>query len=170
MVERYPSLPWILPFVVFMVFLALKDYLLVLGRWEYPVRIAALVAVLFIFSRRVLNFRFTTPVASVAIGIAVFGIWIAPDLLIPGYREHWLFQNAILGRLQSSIPLDLRSDWMVLVLRCFRAIILVPIIEELFWRGFLMRWLIATDFRKVPMGAYAPQAFWLTALLFASEH
>ena len=33
-----------------------------------------------------------------------------------------------------------------------------------------MRWLINTDFDKVPLGKYSPLAFWITALLFASEH
>ena len=33
-----------------------------------------------------------------------------------------------------------------------------------------MRWIINTDFRQVPMGTYSAQSFWLTAVLFASEH
>ena len=33
-----------------------------------------------------------------------------------------------------------------------------------------MRWLINTDFWKVPLGTYRPFAFLLTAVLFASEH
>ena len=33
-----------------------------------------------------------------------------------------------------------------------------------------MRWLINTDFRRVPLGTYSPFAFWLTAALFAAEH
>ena len=33
-----------------------------------------------------------------------------------------------------------------------------------------MRWLINNDFQKVPLGAYSPLAFSVTALLFASEH
>jgi uncharacterized protein len=44
------------------------------------------------------------------------------------------------------------------------------VLEELFWRAWLMRWLINTDFLRVPLGAYTPFAFWLTAILFASEH
>ncbi len=47
---------------------------------------------------------------------------------------------------------------------------LVPIIEELFWRGWVMRWLIDRDFTKIPLGTYLPSAFWITAVLFASEH
>ena len=33
-----------------------------------------------------------------------------------------------------------------------------------------MRWLIDTDFERVPLGRYGAFAFWLTAILFASEH
>jgi CAAX prenyl protease-like protein len=102
--------------------------------------------------------------------LAVFAIWIGPDLLIRGYREHWLFQNPILGKLHSSIPQDLLADRMVLLLRCFRAIILVPIIEELFWRAWLMRWVINPDFQAVKLGTYTAKSMWITAILFASEH
>jgi hypothetical protein len=47
----------------------------------------------------------------------------------------------------------------------------VPVIEELFWRGWLMRWLIdSRNFEKVPIGTYQWAAFWLVAVLFAAEH
>jgi CAAX prenyl protease-like protein len=48
--------------------------------------------------------------------------------------------------------------------------VIVPLIEELFWRGWLMRWIIRPDFQKVPLGSYNPKAFWIVALLFAAEH
>jgi len=35
---------------------------------------------------------------------------------------------------------------------------------------WLMRWLISPQFEKVPLGAYQAGAFWITAVLFASEH
>ena len=47
---------------------------------------------------------------------------------------------------------------------------MIPILEELFWRGWLMRWLIDKEFLKVPLGMYVSSSFWLVALLFASEH
>jgi hypothetical protein len=58
----------------------------------------------------------------------------------------------------------------VLVLRSIRAVVIVPIIEELFWRGWLMRWVISPNFEKIPLGAYTPFSFWVVAALFASEH
>ena len=58
----------------------------------------------------------------------------------------------------------------MLVFRTLRAVIIVPIVEELFWRGWLLRWLVKNDFQQVPIGAYTPSAVIITALLFASEH
>ena len=33
-----------------------------------------------------------------------------------------------------------------------------------------MRWLINPNFERVPLGSYSVVSFWLTAILFASEH
>jgi len=46
----------------------------------------------------------------------------------------------------------------------------VPVMEELFWRGFLMRWLIKEDFTSVPIGTYQPFSFWITTVCFATVH
>jgi CAAX prenyl protease-like protein len=58
----------------------------------------------------------------------------------------------------------------VLFFRTLRAVIIVPIVEELFWRGWMMRWLVSSDFHKVTLGAFTHSSFWITAFLFASEH
>lgn len=168
--RRYPSLPYIVPFGVFVAFLGIAPYLTLIGRWEVLLRITVLIAVLWLFSRDAISLRVSNALGSIALGLAVFAIWIGPDLLIPGYREHWLFQNFITGKLHSSISQDLLSDNLVLTLRCFRAVVLVPIIEELFWRAWMMRWVIAPNFQTVKLGTYSSKAMWITALLFASEH
>ena len=51
------------------------------------------------------------------------------------------------------MPEAARHDIPVLWLRSLRAVIIVPIVEELFWRGWLMRWMITPDFRRVPLGS-----------------
>ena len=153
-----------------MLFLAVQDYIPLPPRWEQPFRVLALTAVLWAVSRPVIDLQFRNLFGSVAIGVAVFVIWIGPDVLWPGYREHWLFQNSIVGRIKSSIAADSRGDWMVLLFRTIRAVILVPIIEELFWRMWLMRWLVSDRFQEVKPGAYTARSFWITAALFAAEH
>ena len=126
--------------------------------------------VLWFFSRQVISFRVNSPLATIGIGIGVFLLWIAPDALIPGYRSHWLFQNSLTGAAQVSVvPEGLHDPWLLLF-RTLRATLIVPIVEELFWRAWLMRWLVDKDFWTVKLGTYIPSAFWITAALFASEH
>ena len=168
--KRWPSLPYVLPFASFLFFLALQNYVSLPPGIDYPLRVAVLSVILFVFSRHVINLRNSHFLQSVILGVAVFVLWIGPDMLFPGYRQHWLFQNAILGRMGSPVPEEILTSPVVLWTRIFRAVVLVPIIEELFWRAWLMRWLISPQFDRVKLGAYAPMAFWVTALLFASEH
>lgn len=139
-------------------------------RWEGPLRVLLLGMVCAICWPRELSIRPAQPLAAIVLGAAVFALWIAPDVLFPGYRQSLLFSNSIVGHLHSSLPVsDLHDPW-VLAWRTTRAVAIVPVVEELFWRAWLMRWLIHADFKKVPLGTYSPFAFWATALLFASEH
>ncbi len=137
---------------------------------QYPARVAIISLLLVVFSRHVLDFRPSQPVASLGIGVAVFVIWILPDLLWAGYRDHWLFQNGITGTITSSIADHHRMDGWVLFFRSVLAILIVPVVEELFWRAWLMRWLIKPQFETLRLGTYSAMAFWVTALMFASEH
>ena len=149
--------------------LALRPFLH-LGRYEYPLWTLLLGAVILLFSRTAIVLRVSHVAGSIAAGVAVFALWIAPEALWPGYRSHWLFDNVLTGKAVSSLPEALRSDTLVLVSRFARAALIVPIAEELFWRAWLMRWLIKPEFEKVPLGAFTAQSFWICAVLFASEH
>jgi len=167
---RWPSLPYVLPFVVFVVFLVLQQYSPLPVAVDYPLRIVLLAAVMWYFSRPVIDLRTSHTLATVLLGIAVFVIWVAPDVLFPHYREHWLFQNSVLGHLNNKVPPELLTSPVVLWSRIVRAVVIVPILEELFWRAWLMRWIISPRFQDIPLGTYSPVAFWVTAALFASEH
>ncbi len=171
LLARYPALPWIAPFAVFMLLLAAAPSLPLAQPWESIVRVGILVLVIALASGTVVRrLRVQHGVASVALGLAVCALWVAPDLLVPGWRSHWLFQNGITGTIKTSIaPAELANP-LVLWLRIGRAALLVPILEELFWRGWLPRWIVNNDWQKVQLGTYSTLAFVGTALLFASEH
>ena len=81
-----------------------------------------------------------------------------------------LWANSIVGAPQSSLPAGVKASAIFILFRLLSSVVNVPVLEELFWRGWLMRWLIAKDFERVPLGAFQAQAFWLVAVLFASEH
>lgn len=166
------SIAWIGPFGVFIVWLAVDRFIPL----QYPVkeivRDCVLAAAILGFSWRVVLRRLSRVKAwagSVALGLLVCVVWIAPDALVPGWRDHVWFQNMVVGRLVTTIPPSELTPLM-LVLRTLRAAVLVPVIEELFWRGWLPRWLQNSRFDRVLPGNYTPFAFWATAVLFAAEH
>lgn len=168
--NEHPSARYVAPFGLFLAFLAISAWVPLDPRWEAPLRVAVLGAVCVACWPREISLVLVRPWASLAIGAGVFVLWIAPDLLFPGYRISPWFSNGITGHLHSSLSSEaLRSAW-VLGWRTARAVLIVPVIEELFWRAWLMRWLINSDFRRVPLGTYNPLSFWLTAVLFACEH
>jgi CAAX prenyl protease-like protein len=160
----------VLPFAVFVVFLGLQQYSPMNVAIDYPLRVVILTAVLWGFSRHVIDLRSSRRLETVMLGVAVFVIWVAPDILFPSYRQLGLFQNSLLGRISTKVPEGVLTSPIVLWSRIIRAVALVPILEELFWRAWLMRWIISPKFQEIKLGAYSPAAFWITAVLFASEH
>lgn len=163
---RNPAIPYVLPFALFIAILAIQNVVPVPQALRFVLCLAAIA----VFSRAVLTWRMVNPLGSILIGLGVFVIWIAPDTLIPGYRNFWLFSNGITGRATASTTQVQQVDGFFLTMRVLSSVVTIPILEELFWRGWLMRWLIARDFRAVPLGAYNTQAFWTVAVLFAMEH
>lgn len=171
LLKQYPSLAWVGPFAVFMVLLAASSMVGIPQPWESIVRVGILAAVILAFSKDVLaTLRIRHFLPSVLLGLAVCAMWVAPDLLFPGWRSHWLFQNSVTGTIKNSIAPAELADPLVMILRFARAALLVPILEELFWRAWLPRWIVNNDWEKVPLGTYTRAAFILTAVLFAMEH
>jgi CAAX prenyl protease-like protein len=168
---RHPAVPFVAPFLTFIALMAIEKAAGLPATWMYPVRALATLLVLLAVSRAPLAARPAHPLASIVLGAAVFALWIGPDVVFgPGYRHFWLFQNSVTGAAASSIPPGMRGSFWFLALRTLSCALLVPPMEELFWRGWAMRWLIDSDFSKILLGAYQVSAFWLVALMFAAEH
>ena len=71
------------------------------------------------------------------------------------------FDRRTSGRQHAS---GFKHDPVFLFFRIAISVIAVPVLEELFWRGWLMRWIIDSNhFERVPLGTYAPVAFWVVA-------
>lgn len=135
------------------------------------VRLIASLAAILAVSLPALKGGPSKPLQSILLGVAVFVIWVGPDFLVPSWHHFILFDNSVMGHPAGNTPPASKGDPMFLLLRIAVSVIAVPILEELFWRGWLIRWLINSEhFENVPLGQYAPMAFWVTAALFASEH
>ena len=167
---RFPAVPYVVPFCAFMALVGLGLL------WSLPpltdqlLRLAIMGVVLFWVARPALDFRVQHWGGTPLVGVLIFVLWIAPDLIFPTYRHAFPFNNSLVGVARSSLPEAARHDAPVLFLRSLRAVVVVSMVEELFWRGWLMRWLIKPDFQQVPLGTFELKAFVITALLFALEH
>ncbi len=97
------------------------------------------------------------------IGILSLLLWIAP--------QQWL---GFPPRLDGFDPAFFGTDgWpyaLNVSLRFIRLVIIVPLVEEIFWRGFLLRWLIKEDFTQVPIGAFSWRSFFIVTAGFCLEH
>ncbi len=164
---KHPAIPYVLPFAVFIALLAIQSAVPVPVAVRFLVSIAAILAV----SLPALHGGPSKPLLSIALGLAVFAIWVGPDVLVPRWHRFILFDNGIIGHPAGNTPPASKSDPVFLLFRIAISVIAVPILEELFWRGWMMRWIVdPNDFTRVPLGSYAPTAFWVVAVLFASEH
>jgi CAAX prenyl protease-like protein len=160
------TLAYVLPFALFIAFLAIHSFVPV-PQW---VRFAAPLAAAAALSRKALGTRLVSPLASIALGAAVCVLWVGPEIVFPGYHGSILFSNGLLGHPVASATAAQKSATAFIFFRILVSVITVPILEELFWRGWLMRWLINNDFESIPLGTYSTQSFWIVAALFASEH
>lgn len=165
-----PTARYVGPFVTFLVLLVLLRYLPPPDLPGQVFFVLAVAVVIYFVAWPVVDLKVRRIGSTFGIGVLVFLIWIAPDLLSSSYRHLWLFDNSITGHPASGLSSVAQSQPAVLFFRAVRATLIVPIVEELFWRAWLMRWLISPKFEEVPLGAWSAQSFWIVALLFASEH
>ena len=133
----------------------------------YPVRVLAVVAALVYFRstyRQSRILQWTWSWQAVLIGITIFAFWM---LLMPRGSAYYSIQAdgaAGLAALSSTAA----AIW--LLCRSIGSIFTVPIAEELAFRGFLARRLIAEDFDSVPMGKFTWLSFLISSALFGILH
>ncbi len=174
------SLSRIAPFTLYMVFIAIEgilhtlvgkgllaipeQYLLCL----YPFKALSVALILFLFRKSYSEIRIkdllspTIFLLASLIGVVVFTLWINLDQPF-----------ATMGTLRGFDPNLYPSEWMRVFLTASRlagAALVVPVMEELFWRSFLIRYIISPDFSKSPIGRFTWPSFLITTVLFGLEH
>jgi CAAX prenyl protease-like protein len=169
-----------MPFVVFMGFIGLDEVIRFLAGqglfrlgtttlyYIYPVKALIVAALLYGYRKHYKELRLKdltnipATLGAGLLGAAVFVLWIKMD---------WTFGSA--GAPQGFNPAMFpeRSAQIVMtVFRVFGAVLVVPLMEELFWRSFLIRYIINPKFESVPIGAFTWISFFITVVLFGLEH
>jgi hypothetical protein len=108
-------------------------------------------------------------------GVAGFLLWIG--LAIPRleatlfeYLPAWLVTAERVALDPFEGFSSTASAWGFVAIRFTGLALVVPLIEEVFWRGFLIRYLVKDDFESVPLGQYTLFSFVVVTLLFAAVH
>jgi len=167
------SFAFCVPFFTFIGFLALSQLIARFGGrafplaqpqyWLYPVQTVVCAALLWRYRR---YYRLEWPKRlplTLGVGVVVLAIWISPQELFGAARRTDGFDPAV-------FPPGSALYWGTVVFRFLRLAAVVPFLEEIFWRGFLLRYLIRDDFESVPFGSFTGMSFGIVALCFALEH
>ena len=156
------SIPYALPFGIFLLFTGVASYTSISVFWSYPAKTILVGVMLLVFRHKYTEIKLKVSWLAILTGLLVFALWILPE----GYYP-------LLGRSKDLDPYQLTSRNWRLVWFGFRmtgAVVVVPIMEELFWRSFLLRYLINPDFKQVRLGAFSWWSFCGTVILFGVEH
>ena len=158
--------PRVFPFAVFMAFVMAESAFTEHVYLLYIVKTIVVGLILLYFKDRYSEINksvsFNDICIAVVLGIIVFFLWI---------NMTWDF--AILGQPRSNNPYELlgkEAFYIAIFFRIYGSAIVVPVMEELFWRSFVIRWIDNNNFTSVPIGTFSITSFITTVLLFGSEH
>lgn len=160
----------IAPFALYMAFLAVEQGARAWGgdfdaRWLYPVKAVLVALALWYFRGEYRELRVRPALmpllVSILLGGLVFVLWINLD-------RGWLNLGGAAGY-------DPRTpggglNWTLVAFRLAGASLVVPLMEELFWRSFLLRWVERQDFLSVTASEIGLRAIVISSLLFGAEH
>jgi len=111
---------------------------------------------------------------AVAAGVGVFALWI-------GITAAWTTQNALWAKFGWSTTATTWNPfiqfgagsgmgWLFVVTRIVGSTLVVPPLEEVFYRSFLYRYIANPSFQTIPMNRFLPVPFLVAALVFGLSH
>lgn len=174
------TLPRVIPFAVFMAFIGLEELLRTLiGRgiiplepiavyYLYPFKTIIVAYLLYWYRKQYTELIpkdlliFPTTLIVTSLGLLVFVLWIRMDWTLGASGTPAGFNPGLLP--------DGIIRTIMTIFRIAGAVLVVPLMEELFWRSFLIRYIIDNNFEKIRIGTFTWGSFLLTVALFGAEH
>lgn len=161
-----PEYARVAPFVIFVVLTALQGKL---GEssayWLYFVK--TVVGAWLIWEMRpfVQEMRWKISWESVVVGVAVFAVWVGLDGLYPRLTTLGSGWNPMTQFGQGST-----AAWFYIVVRIAGSSLVVPPLEEVFYRSFLYRYFVRLEFLTMPLGQFHALSFVVTSVIFGLMH
>jgi hypothetical protein len=163
------------PFIVFVVLTFGQGFVGETGRyWIYLAKTIVGLWMLGLVRPVVEEMRWKVSWEAVAVGVAAFILWVGLD--------DWLIRigfNSSYPKLKLSGPPWNPNDpfgtgsalaWCFILVRVIGSALIVPPLEEVFFRSFLYRYIMKVDFLSVPLGTFGWLPFVATSILFGVEH
>jgi CAAX prenyl protease-like protein len=161
-----------LPMAAFLVLLALGGALRRIGGtfwldspeyWIYPAQ-TIICGTLLIWFWREYEFRAARRIVFAAtVALLVFAVWIAP-------QEFLGFAPRLVGFNPETVSGQPAAFWTTIIFRFLRLVVIAPLVEEIFWRGFLLRYFVSEKFRLVPFGTFSWLSFAIVTVGFGFAH
>jgi uncharacterized protein len=193
--HRYPWLPFVLPLAVYMLAGSLEptpesaggaSIGLAIGYAWYPavyaLKIALTAAAIWFVKPAYRAFPFSMTLLGLLVGAVGAVVWIAlcrldleHQYLLPAFQTvklGWLVESGTRSAFNPFEQLAGNAAWIwgFLAIRFLGLAAIVPVIEEFFYRGFLMRAVVQADWWNVPQGKVNAAAVALATLVPMAMH
>jgi CAAX prenyl protease-like protein len=164
-------MPYVAPMFAYVALSSLEGYLPSPGWYPaaYAVKAAIVAAIMWHYRSTWRDLRPMPGILNLALavvtGLIVIAMWVGLDGLYPDLP----FMG---GSRQAFDPNELGTGgkWAFIGVRMIGLVLLVPVFEELFWRSFLIRFVIDQEFWKVPIGRVTWMSAGVVSALFALAH
>jgi CAAX prenyl protease-like protein len=165
---KRPWVPYVFPFIGFMVLTEAARYFPAEAHFLYIIKTFMVGALLWFWRHAYapdLALKLTPSgyLAAVAVGLMVLAAWILPEKILPQLGIDAAFNPNFFNWPPIAV-------WALMAVRLAGATIVVPVMEELFWRSFLLRYVINPDFSKIALGTFSWLSFAVVVVLFGIEH
>ncbi|HWN94074.1 MAG TPA: CAAX prenyl protease-related protein [Methylomirabilota bacterium] len=141
--------------------------------WVYFAKTLAGVGMLFAVWRYIAELEWRFSWEAIVVGVAVFVMWVGLDELIarlglPEYPK--LKAQGGTWNPHEAFGSGSALAWFFIIARIAGSTLVVPPLEELFYRSFVYRYVASKDFLSVPLGKFLPMPFIVTSVLFGLAH
>jgi len=179
LLANFPAIARVVPFVLFVVLTFCQCCFGEGGRyWLYLVKTVVGAWMLWGVCGVVQEMRWKVSWEAAAAGVVVFFLWIGLDRIVPTQQELWINLGLSKAPATPTPPWNpflqfgegSELGWYFVNVRVLGSVLVVPPLEEVFYRSFLYRWIARPDFSSAPLGQFALKPFLLTALIFGLAH
>ena len=171
---RTPLIARVVPFVLFVVLTFTQEWFGPAGRyWIYVAKTLLGIGMLVAVWPEVEEMRWAWSWEALGVGVGLFVVWVGLDdfLILLGWKGSYPKLNfGAPWNPQAHFGQDATWAWFFIVVRLLGSTLVVPPLEEAFFRSFVYRYISKADFLSVPLGTFAARPFLITSALFAAEH